>query len=163
MINIGVISKLCPCVVQLDPPHCGATIVFVYRFICGGLCHMIQHQSQVLFNTWFMTDAGDIFIILGIPSIVVCMSISYLKLSMYLQLPYGLLYRLVLSDNSANMLRQVPFVVFLCNSWSIALLIPLYWFSVYKIVSYNIRFCIHLLSIGYSVYWTCTLNAEAHR
>ena len=37
--------------------------------------------------------------------------------------------------------------------------------SVYKIVSYtyNIRFCIHLLSIGYSVYRNCTLNAEAHR
>ena len=69
---------------------------------------------------------------------------------------------LVLSDNSANMLHQVPFV-FLCNSWSIALPMPLYWFSVYKIVSYNIRFCIHLLSIDYSVNWNCTLNAEAHR
>ena len=64
---------------------------------------------------------------------------SYLRLSTYLQLPYGVIYRFVLSDNSANMLRQVP-LVFLCSSWSIALLIPLYWFSVYKIVSYNIRF-----------------------
>ena len=89
-------------------------------------------------------------------------SFSYLKLSTHLRLPYGVLCRLVLSDNSANMLRQVPFV-FLCNSWSIALLMPLYWFSVYKIVSYNIRFCIHLLSIGYSVNRNCTLNAEAHR
>ena len=39
----------------------------------------------------------------------------------------------------------------------------LYWFSVYNIVSYNIRFCIHLLSTDYSVYRNCTLNAEAHR
>ena len=70
--------------------------------------------------------------------------------------------RLVLLDNFKNMLRQVPFF-FLCNSWLIALLIPLYWFSVYKIVSYNIRLCIHLLSVGYSVYRNCTLNAEVHR
>ena len=57
---------------------------------------------------------------------------------------------------------SVPFV-FLCNSWLIALLMPLYWFSVYKIVSCNVCFCIHLLSIGYSVYRNCTLNVEAHR